>query len=130
MTKKKIRNIIAGLIALILVPAMFYYVLTSDGGDRCQWQKDFDKSRYYGVITEKFYDHTQHSVPLVILKNIGKGGIDTIDFLGDSSSIFDSLKRSDTVYKNVNTSTVFVRLNGRLKKVGDVAFGCKVNPNH
>ncbi len=117
-------NIIKFSIGVLMIVSL-YFIIPSDKDGFCKYQKEFNKKEFLGLIVRKFYDHAQHSVPLIILRNLKNKSVDTIDFAGDTSSVFTNLTESDTIYKKANSNAILLKVNGNLKKVGNVDFDCK-----
>jgi len=119
--KKHIRDFI---IFIILFGSLFLFIPSSNK-ERCLLQEDFDNKYFYGVIIRKFYDHSQHSTPLIVMKNFKNNSIDTLYFSGDQSNSFEILKESDTIYKKAKSRTIFLKKANVLKVICKVNFGCK-----
>jgi hypothetical protein len=105
--------------------ASLFFFIPFKMDEKCDWQNDFNKKLFEGVVVNKFIDSSQHSTPLIEIRNLKDNSIDSIDLFGDKSAVFDLINKYDTLYKPSKNNSVFVEDKNKLKLIGQVNFGCK-----
>jgi hypothetical protein len=113
------------LIFFLLLFASLFLFIPFGGNDKCKWQQDFNTNFFFGVVVEKFLDSSQHSTPIVEVKDIKTGKIDTLDFFGDKSNVFLLINKLDTIYKTPGSNKIFLKKNKKVTTIGIVNFDCK-----
>lgn len=103
----------------------FAYLLTpKEERGPCSIQSEFDSTSFYGIVVNKYLDSTQHSVPIIEVKDFLKKKIVVLDFFGDRSFAFDSIRKGDTLLKDFQNSKIFRVREDNQELVGSVDFGC------
>lgn len=74
--KKRYKDL---LIFAILFISLFYFIPSSND-QPCSVQKSFTELSFYGIVESKFVDRSQHSSPIIEIRNFENNRIDTVSF--------------------------------------------------
>lgn len=103
--------------------SLFFFI--PDDNSRCIWQKEINTMQFYGIVEAKYLDSTQHSVPILKVRNIETDKLDTIALFGDRSDAFLLINIADTISKKTNSSEIYSVKEGQQVLVAKVDFGCE-----
>jgi hypothetical protein len=118
-----LRYLVFGIVFLF-----FAYTLSpSDNSQNCRSYTLFRERGFEGVIADKFFDETQHSVPTVVLYSFRDDGQLKINLLNETSGLFEDLSKGDTVMKSQNSSSIFVRRNAEYEIERIAEFNCDMD---
>lgn len=119
--KKKHKDL---LIFAVLFISLFFFIPSSKD-QPCSLHRSFTELRFYGIVEKKFIDRSQHSSPIVEIRNFENDRIDTISFFFDRSKTFDLINQSDTVYKKTGNLEVHIKRENQPVVISKLDFGCE-----
>ena len=112
----------------VLIIALFYFVgysfSPSDNANNCHAEEQFHKKAFDGVVVDKFLDKTQHSVPVILVKNFGDNDPVKINLFLEASGLFEKFNKNDTVRKVSGSQEISIKQNGLYVRFGVAEFDC------
>lgn len=122
---ERIKSIINLILVIVIFLIMHHYLTPSNDEVDCMHYNDFIDLNLDGIITNKYYDKSQHSYPTIELKSLKDNDIQKIYLVGEKTDLFNLLCISDTILKKKYSDIVSKKRNGVFFKVTKVDFGCK-----
>lgn len=110
---------------IFLLMCFSIYIMIPKRNEKCHWQEEFREKTFYGVVTKKIIDKSQHSIPYVFINDFITDSKDTLWLYGDQGSCYSIIQEGDTVKKEAGTDTIYIIQKGDLSFFGVVNFGCK-----
>jgi len=93
--------------------------------EKCHWQEEFREKIFFGVVTKKMIDGSQHSIPYVFISDLVSDSKDTIFLYGDQGNCYSVIQEGDTLKKDKGNDIIYKIQKGNLSFLGIVNFGCK-----
>lgn len=121
----KKNNLVLSIIGLIIFGIMLYVYFPSKNSTNCYADQIFKEQAFEGVVSRKYLDKNQHSVPIIEIKSIQNNRTDKVDLFGEFSGMYNSLNINDTIKKERSTNTVYIRKHGVYVIFGDADFQCE-----
>jgi hypothetical protein len=122
---KKYRLLINFIVVTIVFIIMYYNLVPSEEENNCMLDKRFRNLVFDGVITNKYYDKTEHSYPTLDVKALNNDSIQKINLIGEKSHLFNLLQTSDTILKEKHSDIVMRKRNGVYSIFMKADFDCK-----
>lgn len=113
------------ILTFIIMMASLYFFIPSNKNQDCDYEDRMRNRRIKGVVCRKFIDKSDHSVPKVIVRHLNGNQSDTLNFLMETSGVFDALNESDTIFKSINSLEFYKVVNDSLSLVGVISTNCK-----
>jgi len=110
---------------LILLPVLLTIISQLNKNSRCITYDNFLKTSLDGVVVNKYIDSSQHSYPTLEIKNLKNLELNKLNLVLDTTSFYDDVSVSDTIYKELNNDSVFRFKNGIKCFILKIDFGCK-----
>ena len=113
------------VIFLILVASLFLFIPNENV--ECIWQEEIESLEFDGIVVAKYTDSTNHSIPVLKIRNFSDNQIDTVYLFGDESGVFSIVNKADTIFKYKSSSIFYRRSSDSIEYLGQVNFGCEPN---
>ena len=110
---------------IFLLMCFSIYNMIPKRNEKCHWQEEFREKTFYGVVTKKIIDKSQHSVPYVLINELNTDSKDTIKLFGDLGNCYSIIQEGDTLKKDKGNDIIYKIQKGNLSFLGIVNFGCK-----
>ncbi|MEP2774278.1 MAG: hypothetical protein ABJH05_19125 [Fulvivirga sp.] len=88
---------------------------------KCEAQKEIELLHLRSVVDSVYVDTDNHSLKTLILNT--KGNLHKLYLNHDRSELFHFIREKDSILKNLNTDSVFVK-RGNFKKCFKIDYGC------
>lgn len=108
---------ILGLV-ILLIYKLFYY-------KNCTGKEYFKNISFEGVVTAKYLDHKQHSIPVIGLINQNTKQVHKIDFFLDVSNSYEKINISDFITKKAGSMDIYIVKNNKSSFLTKVNFSCQ-----
>lgn len=117
-----------GLLTLILIYLIGFFLFVinffpSLSEANCIKDEEFKKIELNGVVEKKYIDSSQHSYPMIEVRQFDVDILVVINLVGDIINSFDKIQINDTVKKSREDNSISLR-----RKEGElvisVDFGC------
>jgi hypothetical protein len=113
------------LLFIIIFFGSLYLFLPSDNYEVCRLQELFRKSAIKGVVVNKYYDKTQHSVPVIeVLDSTKTSTKHTI--YRETSGLWSKIQVNDSIKKNEGDANVYVKRDDRYILLVTATFDCNL----
>ncbi len=109
------------IVALFLL--VVYAIVPSVNYTNCLSNQKFQKLAFDGVVVDKYLDKSQHSTPIVEIRNF-EGRIDSVYLFGDHSGLYDRIQISDTLKKESGSSEILTKTSNEYVRFGVADFKC------
>jgi len=108
---------------VILFFLAIYTIVPSTNYTNCLASQRFEKLTFHGVVVNKFLDKSQHSTPIVEIRNF-RGRRDSVYLFGDQSGLFNKIEVYDTLKKESGSNEVLTRFGSEYMQLGVADFKC------
>lgn len=120
---KKIYNVILP-IALLLFFIIRFIIPQFSKNSRCITYDEFLKTSLNGVVLKKYIDSSEHSFPIIEIKNFKELGTEKLNLNLDNSGVYDKINIQDTLNKEIGKDEIFVIKNREKILLSKIDFGC------
>jgi hypothetical protein len=111
------------LVVFLLFLLVIYAMVPSVNYTNCLNSQKFQVLIFDGVVVNKYLDKSQHSTPIVEIKNF-EGRIDSVDLLGDHSGLYNKMRVNDTLKKESGSNEIQIKIDGMYTRFGVADFNC------
>ncbi|MDB5199283.1 MAG: hypothetical protein JWO92_1246 [Chitinophagaceae bacterium] len=91
---------------------------------RCITHNEFLRINLNGVVLKKYIDSSEHSFPIIEIKNFNSSSIEKLNLNLDTSGIYNKINIQDTLNKEVGKDEIFLVKNKEKALLSKVDFGC------
>ena len=92
---------------------------------KCKSQNYWNEQEFHGVVTAKFLDPNQHSIPVVVIRTLNCDAARKIDFFLEKTNSYDKINVNDTILKTNNSDSLYVIKNNVKTLLQKVEFECQ-----
>jgi len=103
---------------------MAYSLSPSDNAVHCSSNEYFRKLVFEGLVIDKFLDKTQHSVPVILIKNYSDSAINKISLADDVSGIYGITRVGNVLKKDFGHNDVYILYNNAFVELRKAEFRC------
>ena len=118
----KMKKIILLIVAVTFALCIYFFFGTKKN---CEGNEFFKNISFYGVVTNKYLDKKQHSMPVIDLLDLNDNKKYSMDFFLDISNSYEKIKIADTIRKKCGSMDVYIIENGREVFLTKVEFSCQ-----
>src|SRR5687767_1982802 len=84
----KMRKTYKYIIAVVVFYGLIYIMLPNSNYEKCHNSETFRCEQFEGVVIAKYLDKSQHSVPVIEIKDASNSSITKPDFFGEQSGLY------------------------------------------
>lgn len=110
------------LVAIALIYIFFFSISFNQA--ECTYLIDFKKLKFSGIIINKFIDSSEHSYPLIIVKDTDVRENITINLVYDTTKTFNILNIGDSIKKEFGSLYIQKKVGSKYIKLARIDFGC------
>lgn len=121
---KQFKKILLGLLFLVVFFGLVKFFTPNLKDTPCKLYREFMKRELRGIVVNSYIDKSNHSYPIVEIKNEKTGKIEKLNFVLEKSDVFNKIHVSDFLVKVINSDAIFIEKASKLELVGNVDFGC------
>lgn len=113
-------------ILILLATSLLYlfYFTNNFNQAECTRLKDFKNLKLSGVIINKFIDSSEHSYPLIIIRDTLQKGKVAINLIYDTTKAYNILNIGDSIKKDFGSLYIQKKVSGKYLKLSRIDFGC------
>ncbi len=117
------RKVLIGLIVTTL--SMWWAIHSSNQFNyKCHDYNEFKKTSINGIVIDKYRDGSNHSYPIVLIRNFFKHDTIELNLASDTTKLFSNLDKYDVVYKPYGDSVLQITRQNKTFKIM-IDFGCE-----
>ena len=121
--KSNIKGFVSFLIVASLSGILFYF-FNRKINIKCKEFMDFKALSINGKVVNKYYDSTNHSFPVILIRNFQVSDLIQINLANDTIDLFNKVNINDTIIKIRGDSIIKIIGNGGILQ-RQLDFGCK-----
>lgn len=112
-------------LAIIIILITWLIITLISRNENCQGNDFFKNSSFYGVVTRKYIDSEQHSIPVIEILDLDNKKTIKVDFFLDISHSYEKIHVSDSIMKKKGNMDIYLLNNGKSNFLTKVDFSCQ-----